>query len=115
MSVCYVELTQAEAVKSTEEIVKDRIEYLNGSITWQEYEAGDQTYYGSLCVYNDGDLLRQYMHEIYIIRDNKVMKLCVCSTGGVMSGGSDGETTIQANSEMVDQYTQEILNSLELK
>ena len=53
------------------------------------------------------------MYEIYIIRDNKVMKLCVVSAG--MSDGSDGATTIQANSEMVDQYTQEILNSLELK
>ena len=90
-----------------------RFLYGDGSSTWQEYEAGDQTYYGSLCVYNDGDLLRQYMYEIYIIRDNKVMKLCVVSAG--MSDGSDGATTIQANSEMVDQYTQEILNSLELK
>ena len=57
----------------------------------------------------DATVLSQYMQEIYIVRDNKVMNLCVSSTG--VSG--DYNTT-SANSELVEQYTEAILNSLEL-
>lgn len=58
VSVSYLELTPEEATKSTEEIVKDRLAHFNDSdcFTWQEYVAGDQTYYGILWTY--------YMEEI---------------------------------------------------
>lgn len=120
VSVSYVELTPGEAVKSTEEIVKDRLEYFNDSdhYTLQEHVIGDQTYYGTLWIDADGELVNAYMQYVYIVRDNKVMKLCVYGAGGVYTHESDGKTTtmtVQANTEVVEQYTQEILNSLELK
>lgn len=114
VSVSYCELTPEEATKSTEEIVKDRLEYFNDPdcFTWQEYVAGDQTYYGILWTYymEDTTDLSLYMQEIYIVRDNKVMNLCVTSTGL----SSDDSYNISANSELVEQYTEAILNSLEL-
>lgn len=103
MSVSYVELTPEETVKSTEEIARDRLEYFNDSdrFTWQEYLVGDQTYYVILWTYDDGTLLNQYMQEIHVARDNKVMKLCVSSMGGVHSNESGGVTTTQTVQRLV--------------
>ena len=116
--VSYCELTPEEATKSTEEIVKDRLAYFNDSdcFTWQEYVAGDQTYYGILWTYYWEEItdLSQYMQEIYIVRDNKVMKLQVSSEGEHVSISSGDSYNISANSELVEQYTEAILNSLEL-
>lgn len=118
VSVSYCELTPEEATKSTEEIVKDRLEYFNDPdcFTWQEYVAGDQTYYGILWTYymEDTTDLSLYMQEIYIVRDNKVMKLQVSSEGEHVSISSGDSYNISANSELVEQYTEAILNSLEL-
>lgn len=112
VSVSYRELTPKEATKSTEEIVKDRLAYFNDSdiFTWQEYVAGDQTYYGILWTNYREDTTDPYLYlqEIYIVRDNKVMNLCVSSSDISVSSSTS------ANSELVEQYTEAILNSLEL-
>lgn len=111
VSVSYCELTPKEATKSTEEIVKDRLAYINNSdcFTWQEYVAGDQTYYGILYTdyMEDTTDFSEYVQKIYIVRDNKVMDLCVSSYHNDFYNTS-------ANSELVEQYTEAILNSLEL-
>lgn len=118
VSVSYRELTPEEATKSTEEIVKDRLAYFNDSdcFTWQEYVAGDQTYYGILRTdyMEDTTDLSLYSQEIYIVRDNKVMNLRVLSVGLSGSSSYSGSFKISANSELVEQYTEAILNSLEL-
>lgn len=112
VSVSYLELTSKEATKSTEEIVKDRLKYFNDSdiFTWQEYVAGDQTYYGILWTNYREDTIDPYLYsqEIYIVRDNKVMNLHVSSSDISVSSSTS------ANSELVEQYTEAILNSLEL-
>lgn len=119
VSVSYRELTPEEATKSTEEIVKDRLAYFNNSdcFTWQEYVAGDQTYYGILWTdyyMEDTTDLSQYIQKIYIVRDNKVMNLSVSSAGGHISHSSGDSYYLSVNSELVEQYTEAILNSLEL-
>lgn len=115
MYVTYVELLPEEAAKSDEEIVRDSIQYLESKLphieyVQQEHVIGTQTYYGYLgtSYNNDGALLSLYEHAIYIIRDNKVMKIEIYSNGSITDNSP-------AYSDLVDQYTQEILNSLELK
>lgn len=80
----------------------------------QEYTIGDQTYYGILAYANDGGTSSYRIENVYISRDNKVMNIYVSSMGEVVHYDNSTETN-EPNLEAAEQYTQEILNSLELK
>lgn len=86
----------------------------NPDYSLQEYTIGDQTYYGILAYANDGGTSSYRIENVYIIRDNKVMNIYVFSMGEVVHYDNSTETN-EPNLEAVEQYTQEILNSLELK
>lgn len=101
LSVVYLELIPEEAAKSTVEIVKDKLELCNDSehYSLQEYTIGDQTHYGILAYANDGGISSYRIEYVYIIRDNKVMEICVLSMGKIEHYDNSTETSEQISKQ----------------